>query len=91
MSISYMLLGVDAPDYVSGIPETGRSWEGIWGETFNPRDLDDSEWLEPTPDQLPACRFRWFARCFDDMQQVHLDNMEWWEDEDEQQEHESRA
>jgi hypothetical protein len=84
-------LGADDPEYVTGIIETGREKEGIWGETFAPRRPDDDEWFPPTPDQRPAFRFTWFSSCLDSMQQVRLDYMEWWEDEEEQEEHESRT
>jgi len=84
-------LGADDPEYVTGITETGKEAEGVWGETFRRRDPDDDEWLQPTPDQCPAFRFMWFSSCLDSMQQVRLDSMEWWEDEEEQEEHESRT
>lgn len=85
-------LGADNPEFVTGIIETGQEKEVIWGETFRRRDPDDDEpWWPPDPDQPPAFRFTWFVRCVQSMQQMRLDHMEWWEDEEEQQEHESRT
>ncbi|POS72916.1 hypothetical protein DHEL01_v208693 [Diaporthe helianthi] len=90
-------LGADDPQFVAGIVETGRENEQVWGETFSPRrpndddEEDEEEWLPPYPEQLPAHRFVWFATCIDGMLQTHMDQWEWWEDEEEQRQHESRT
>lgn len=84
-------LFADDPEYVAGIIETGQEREGVWAEKFRPFDPDASVWLEPCPEDLPKSRFVWFAMCLNRMQQDQLDRMEWWEDEEEQKQHESRT
>lgn len=84
-------LYADNPEYVTGIMETGRECQGIWEEEFRPFDPDDSEWFAPCPEDCPKSRFQWFATCLDFMQQVDLDRKEWWEDKEEQEQHESRT
>lgn len=88
-------VGADNPEFVTGLEETGREKQKLWGETFSrrppPDDDDDEEWLPPHPEQLPPFRFVWFARCITKMQQLDLDTWEWWEEEEEQRQHESRT
>jgi hypothetical protein len=79
-------------EYVTGLVETGKYLEKIWGETFRPRIPDDPEpYLPPCPEDLPAFRFMWFDSCVGRMQQTRLDYLEWWEEEEDQRQHESRT
>lgn len=85
--------GAGYPKYITGLAETGRRKEGIWGESIdrnNPEPGED-EWFEHTPDQYPSYRFRWFAHCLDNLQQTDLDYQECWEDEEDRQAHEART
>lgn len=87
-------IGADDPAYVSGLTETARRMEGVWGETFDhgkKKALEEGEWVPPTPDLYPAFRAWWFKDCLENMQQMKLDYDLWWGDEEDERHQEART